>query len=67
MLEDAFDEGVQRKAETILKGRLKEANHLGSGNNIRRKKIRTLDSDTGMRSIKSSESFSKRRLNPVRA
>ena len=66
MLYNAFDEGVKRKAEIILKGCLKEANHLGNGNNIRREKIRTLDSDVGMRSITSSEGFSVRRLNPAR-
>ena len=58
---------MQREAETILKGRLKEVDHLGNGNNIRREKIRTPDSDTGRRSITSSEGFSARRLNPARA
>ena len=54
MLQDAFDERVQREAETVLKGRLKEADHLGNGNNIRPEKARTPDMDTGRRSITSS-------------
>ena len=58
MLQDVFEEGVQREVETILKGHLKEADHLGNGNNIRREKIRTPDLDTGRRSIASSEGFS---------
>ena len=67
MLQNAFDERVQREAETVLKGRLKEANHLGNGNNIRREKVRTPDKDTGRRSIMSSKGFNIRRLNLVKA
>ena len=67
MLYNAFDEGVQRKAKTILKGRLKEADHLGNGNNVRREEIRTPDLDAEGRSITSSKGFSVRGLNPARA
>ena len=58
MLHNAFDEGVQKKAKTILKGRLKEADHLGNGNNVRHEEIRTPDLDAGGRSITSSKGFS---------
>ena len=52
---------------TALKGRLKEVDHLGNGNNIRCEKIRTPDADTRRRSITSGEGFSIRRLNSARA
>ena len=58
MLHNAFDEGVQKKAKTILKGCLKEADHLGNGNNVRHEVIRTPDLDFGGRFITSSEGFS---------
>ena len=58
---------MQREAEAILKGRLKEVDHLGDGHHIRREKIKTPDSDTGRGSVTSSKSFSKRRLNSARA
>ena len=54
---------MQREAKAVLK----EADHLGNGHHIRREKIRTPDSDTGRRSITSSEDFSVRRLDPTRA
>ena len=57
---------MQRKAETSLKGHLKEADHLENGNNIRREEIRTPDSDAEKRPITSSEGFGVRRLNPTR-
>ena len=57
MLQDAFDERVKREAEIVLKGLLKEVDHLGNGDNIRHEKVRTLDSDTKRRSITSSERF----------
>ena len=59
--------GCKGKRRPFSKSRLKEADHLGNGNNIRREKIRTLDSNTRRRSITSSEGFSIRRLNLARA
>ena len=67
MLQDTFDERMQREAETVLKGRLKEADHFGNGNNIRREKVRTPDTDIGRRSITSSVCFIIRRLNSAKA
>ena len=66
-MQNAFDEGVQRKAKTILNGRVKEVDHLGNENNIRHEEIRTPDLDAGGRSISSSEGFSVRGLNLTRA
>ena len=67
MLQNAFEERVQKEAETVLKGRLKEADHLGNGNNIRREKVKTPDTDIRRRSITSSEGLSIQRLNSARA
>ena len=58
---------MQREAKAVLKGRLKEADHLGNGNNIRREKTRTPYSDSRRRSITSSEGFIIQRLNSSRA
>ena len=57
---------MQRKAETILEGHLKEANHLGNLDNVRDEKIRTPDLNAKRGSIVGNEGFFIKGLNPSR-
>ena len=67
MLQDAFDKGMQREAEAILKGRLKEANHLRHLNDVGSKKIKAPNSNTEGRPVARGEIMSKRWIDLTRS
>ena len=57
---------MQRKAETVLKGRFKEVDHLGNLDNIGREKIRAPDLNAKRGSITGNEGFFIKGLDPTR-
>ena len=58
---------MQRKAEAVLKGRLKEANHLWHLDDVRSEKIGTPNINTKGGPVASGEGLSERGLDPTRA
>ena len=67
MLQEAFDEGMQREEEVVLEGRFKEANHILHLNDVKSVKIRALNSNIEGGSVTRGEVISKRGLDPTRA
>ena len=57
---------MQRKAETVLKGHFKEADHLGNLDDVEGEKIRALDSNAKRGSITGNEGFLIKGLDPTR-
>ena len=57
---------MQRKAETILEGRFKEADHLGNLNDVGGDKIMAPDLNAKMGSIAGNEGFFIKGLDPTR-
>ena len=57
---------MHRKAETVLKGRFKEADHLGNLDDVGGEKIRALDSNAKRGSIAGNEGFFIKGLDPTR-
>ena len=49
---------MQRKAETVLKGRFKEPGHLGEMDDLEGEKIRELNLNTKRGSIEGNKGFS---------
>ena len=66
MLQDAFDKGMQREAEAILKGRLEEANPLRHLNDLGSEKVRAPNPNTKERPVARGEIMSKRGFDPTR-
>ena len=58
---------MQRKAEVVLEGRLKEANHLQHLDDVRSEKIGAPNMNTKGGPVASSEGLSKKGLDPTRA
>ena len=58
---------MQRKAEVVLKGRLKEANHLRHLDDVRSEKIGAPNMNTKGGPVASGEGLSKKGLDPTRA
>ena len=58
---------MQRKAEAVLKGRLKEADHLRHLDDVRSEKIEAPNMNTKGGPIASGEGISKKGLDPTRA
>ena len=67
VLQDTFDKGVQRKAEAVLEGRLKEANHLWHLDNVRSERIGAPNMNTRGGPVVRGEGMSKKGLDPTRA
>ena len=67
MLKDSLEEMVQREVETILKGRLVKANHLGNMDDVRGEKVWAPNMDTNRSLITSGKNFRIERLDPTRA
>ena len=62
---NVLDKGVQRKAETVLEGRFKEAYHLGNLDDVGGEKIRALDLNAKRGFITSNEGFLIKGLDPT--
>ena len=58
---------MQREEEIVLKGRLKEVDHLGNVDDVGREKIRIPDSDIERGPITGGEGFHIERLDPTGA
>ena len=58
---------MQRKAETVLEGRLKEANHLRHLDDVRSEKIRAPNINTKGGPVASNEGLSKKGLDLTKA
>ena len=57
---------MQRKEETVLEGRFKEADHLGNLDDVAGEKIRALDLNAKRGSIAGNEGFFIKGLDPTR-
>ena len=66
VLLDVLDKWVQRKAETILEGRFKEADHLRKLDDVGGEKIRAPDLNAKRGSITGNEGFFIKGLDPTR-
>ena len=66
VLQDVLYEGVQRKAETVLEGRFKEADHLRNLDDVGGEKIRPLDMNSRRGSIAGNKSFFTKGLDRTR-
>ena len=67
VLQDAFDKGMQRKAEAVLEGRLKDANHLRHLDDVRSKGIEAPNMNTRGGPIARGEGMSKKGLDSTKA